>query len=114
MTTAGDVLLVDLDPVAGNEQGDLRPVVVISNVGYNQLVAGRLLVACPVTSRDRGLAHHVSVTRAPTHRLDRPSWVMCEQPRTISSRRISRSLGTLTAADIDHIATVVRRLLHSG
>jgi mRNA interferase MazF len=114
VTTAGDVLLVDLDPVAGNEQGGLRPVIVISNSGYNQLVAGRLLVACPVTSRNRGLAHHVPVTLGPTHRLDRPSWVMCEQPRTISSRRVNRSIGTLIAADVDRVAMVVRRLLYSG
>ena len=112
--TPGDILLADLDPVAGNEQGGRRPVVVISNVGYDQLVAGRLLVVCPITSRDRGLSHHVPVTRAPTHRLDRPCWVMCEQPRTISSRRVNRSLGTLMPADIDRVATVVRRLLHSG
>jgi mRNA-degrading endonuclease toxin of MazEF toxin-antitoxin module len=43
---------MDLDPVAGNEQGGLRPAVVISNTGYDQLVAGRLLVVCPITSRD--------------------------------------------------------------
>lgn len=112
--TPGEVLLVDLEPVAGNEQGGRRPVVVISNVGYDQLVAGRLLVVCPITSRDRGLSHHVPVTRAATHRLNRPSWVMCEQPRTISSRRVDRSLGTLMQADIDLVATVVRRLLHRG
>ncbi|WP_420848642.1 type II toxin-antitoxin system PemK/MazF family toxin [Protofrankia coriariae] len=53
------------------------------------------------------------VTRAPTHRL-RPSWVMCEQPRTISSRRVSRRLGTLAPTDIDQVAVVVRRLLHHG
>jgi mRNA interferase MazF len=112
--TPGDVVLVDLDPVAGNEQGGLRPAVVISNTGYDQLVAGRLLVVCPITSRDRELAHHVPVTRAPTHRLDRPSWVMCEQPRTVSARRVGRSLGTLTPADIDRVAAVVHRLLHRG
>jgi len=110
--TPGDVLLVDLDPVLGNEQGGQRPVVLISNAVYDQLVAGRLLVVCPITSRDRGLRHHVPVTRAPTHRLDRPCWVMCEQPRTISSRRVTRRLGTLTPADIDQVATVLRRLLH--
>ncbi|WP_239395020.1 type II toxin-antitoxin system PemK/MazF family toxin [Frankia sp. CiP3] len=112
--TPGEVLLVDLEPVTGNEQGGLRPAVVISNTGYDQLVAGRLLVVCPITSRDRELAHHVPVTRAPTHRLNRPSWVMCEQPRTISSRRVNRSLGTLTPADVDRVATVVHRLLHRG
>ncbi|MGE5829796.1 MAG: type II toxin-antitoxin system PemK/MazF family toxin [Micromonosporaceae bacterium] len=56
----------------------------------------------------------MSVTRAATHRLDRPSWVMCEQPRTISSHRVVRNLGTLAPGDIDRVATVVRRLLYSA
>ncbi len=112
--TPGDILLVTLDPATGNEQGGLRPAVVISTSDYDQLVAGRLLVVCPITSKDRGLAHHVPVTRAGSHRLDRPSWVMCEQPRTISSRRVGRRLGSLVPGDIDLVATVVRRLLHRG
>jgi mRNA interferase MazF len=110
--TPGAVLLVDLDPVSGNEQGGLRPAVVISTTDYDELVAGRLLVVCPVTSRDRGLAHHVPITRTSSHRLDRPSWVMCEQPRTISSRRVGRRLGSLLPDDTDRVATVVHRLLH--
>jgi mRNA interferase MazF len=112
--TPGDVLLVNLDPVAGNEQGGLRPAVVISTTDYDQLVAGRLIVVCPITSTDRGLTHHVPITTARTHRLDRPSWVMCEQPRTISSRRVGRRLGALAPGDVDLVATVVRRLLHRG
>lgn len=108
----GDVVLIDFDPTMGNDEGGRRPAVVISTVDYDRLVAGRLLVVCPVTSRDRGLAHHVPVTPASTHLLNRPSWVMCEQPRTISSRRVSRALGALIPADTANIATIVRRLLH--
>jgi mRNA interferase MazF len=110
--TPGDVVLVDLDPVSGNEQGGIRPAVVISTADYDDLVARRLVVVCPVTSRDRGLAHHVPVTMAKTHRLDRPSWVMCEQPRTVSSRRVGRRLGVLAPEDINRVAVVVRRLGH--
>ena len=34
---AGDVLLADLDPVAGHEQGGRRPVLVLSGPSYNEL-----------------------------------------------------------------------------
>jgi PemK-like, MazF-like toxin of type II toxin-antitoxin system len=34
---AGDVLLADLDPVAGHEQGGRRPVLVLSGSSYNEL-----------------------------------------------------------------------------
>ena len=51
---AGDVLLADLDPVAGHEQGGRRPVLVLSGPSYNELRNAQLIVAA-VTSRQRGL-----------------------------------------------------------
>jgi mRNA interferase MazF len=46
----GDVLIVDLSPVSGHEQGGTRPVVVISNNSFNE---SGLVFICPVTSRGR-------------------------------------------------------------
>ena len=47
---AGDVLLADLDPVAGHEQGGRRPVLVVSGPSYNELRSQQLIVAA-ITSR---------------------------------------------------------------
>ena len=57
---AGDVLLADLDPVAGHEQGTRRPVLVLSGASYNELRNEQLIVAA-VTSRPRGLPFHVPI-----------------------------------------------------
>lgn len=111
--TPGEIVLVGFDPVVGNEQGGLRPALVVSTAGYGRLVADRLAVVCPVTTRDRQLPHHVPITAASPHRPNRPSWVMCEQPRTVSSRRLGRRLGTVASADLERVATVVHRLLHA-
>jgi hypothetical protein len=42
---AGDVLLADLDPVTGHEQGGRRPVLVLSGSSYNELRNEQLTVA---------------------------------------------------------------------
>lgn len=110
--TPGEIVLVGLDPVIGNEQGGVRPALVVSTAGYRRLVADRLVIVCPITNRDRRLPHHTPITAGPSHRLNRPSWVMCEQPRTVSSRRVGRRLGTVAATDLDRVATIVHRLLH--
>jgi mRNA interferase MazF len=110
--TPGEIVLVGFDPVVGNEQGGLRPALVVSSAGYSRLVADRLAIVCPITNRDRQLPHHVPITSASSHRLNRSSWVMCEQPRTISSRRLGRRLGTVVATDLGRVANVVHRLLH--
>ena len=54
--TSGDVLLCDLNPVAGREQGGVRHVVVVSHPRY-AAVPG-LFIAVPLTTRHRGLEHH--------------------------------------------------------
>ena len=87
---AGDVLLVDLDPVAGHEQGGRRPVLVLSGPSYNELRNEQLIVAA-ITSRQRNLPFHIAVGADSGLRV--PSWVQSESVRAISAQRVIRPLG---------------------
>jgi mRNA interferase MazF len=87
---AGDVLLADLDPVAGHEQGGRLPVLVLSGASYNELRNEQLIVAA-ITSRQRGLPFHIPV--GADSGLRAPSWVQSESVRAISAQRVIRQLG---------------------
>jgi mRNA interferase MazF len=87
---AGDILLADLDPVAGHEQGGGRPVLVLSGPSYNELRNEQLIVAA-ITSRQRGLPFHIPV--GADSGLRAPSWVQSESVRAISVQRVIRQLG---------------------
>ncbi len=87
---AGDVLLADLDPVAGHEQGGRRPVLVLSGPSYNELRNEQLIVAA-ITSRQRGLPFHVAA--GTDCGLRTPSWVQSETVRAISAQRVISQLG---------------------
>lgn len=87
---AGDVLLAELDPVAGHEQGGRRPVLVLSGPSYNELRNEQLIVAA-ITSRERGLPFHIPVGTDCGLRM--PSWVQSESVRAISAQRVTRHLG---------------------
>jgi mRNA interferase MazF len=87
---AGDVLLADLDPVAGHEQGGRRPVLVLSGPSYNELRNEQLIVAA-ITSSQRGLPFHIPV--GADSGLRRPSWVQSESVRAISAQRVITHLG---------------------
>ena len=87
---AGDVLLADLDPVAGHEQGGRRPVLVLSGPSYNELRNEQLIVAA-ITSRQRGLPFHIPVGDDCGLRM--PSWIQSESVRAISAQRVIRHLG---------------------
>jgi mRNA interferase MazF len=100
----GDVLWVSLAPTMGREQSGRRPVLVVSGVEYGLLV-DPLVIVVPVTSVDRGWPNHVPLTGP--HGLDRASFAMSEQPRTVSRQR----LHTRSGAVDDQCLCAVRRFL---
>jgi len=103
---AGDVLLADLDPVAGHEQGGRRPVLVVSGPSYNELRNQQLIVAA-ITSRQRGLPFHIPV--GADCGLRTPSWVQSESVRAISVQRVIRQLGR---ASPETVAEVRNRVIN--
>ncbi|MDE0547453.1 type II toxin-antitoxin system PemK/MazF family toxin [Microbacterium sp. C7(2022)] len=89
----GTVAWATLAPVRGREQGGHRPVLIASSLGYLDAVT-TLVIALPITTTDRGWPNHVRVD-GPSG-LDRPSWIMTEQPRTLSRDRLNRVAGTVS------------------
>lgn len=88
----GAVVWVDFDPTAGREQRGTRPALVVSSEEYLASVRD-LVVVVPITSVDRDWPHHVPVLGERTG-LSKASFAMTEQPRTISTTRITRRSGT--------------------
>jgi mRNA interferase MazF len=103
---AGDVLLADLDPSAGHEQGGRRPVLVLSGPSYNELRNEQLIVAA-ITSRQRGLPFHIPV--GADCGLRTPRWVQSESVRAISVQRVIRQLGR---ASPETVAEVRNRVIN--
>lgn len=105
---AGDVLLADLDPVEGHEQGGRRPVLVLSGPSYNELRNEQLIVAV-ITSRQRGLPFHVPL--GPDCGLRAPSWVQSESVRAISAQQVIRPLGRARADTVTEVRNRVTNFL---
>lgn len=106
--TPGEIVWVVLDPVAGREQGGRRPAVVISSVGH-LAIADTLVSIIPVTSVDRGWSNHVNL-RGDV--LDRPSWAMTEQMRTISRGRVVAHAGQVSPEALAEIRRWVTDFLN--
>jgi mRNA interferase MazF len=104
--TSGDVLLCDLNPVAGREQGGRRPVVVVSHHRYS--VIPGLFLAVPLTTRDRDLGHHIEVPADDDTGLKQVSYAMTEQVRAMSDQRADRQLGRISSQTL----TAISRYLH--
>jgi mRNA interferase MazF len=96
----GQVWLMNLDPTVASEQAGTRPGVVVSADRFNSLPI-RHAIVIPLTTRDRGLPHHVAVDDGG---LERPSWAMCEAVRAVSIARFDRLLGVASRQTLDAIS----------
>lgn len=91
----GVVAWATLEPVRGREQGGHRPVLVVASAGYLDAVT-TLVITLPITTVDRGWPNRVPL--GGQHGLDRPSWIMTEQPRTLARDRITGVAGQVSGA----------------
>ncbi len=105
MPAQGEVWLTRFDPVEGHEQGGQRPALIISNDRFNRLPSG-LCILVPTTTRDRGIPFHLRV-EPPEGGLDRDSFLLCDQPRTMSTTRLLRRLGVVD----EEIVRAAQRLI---
>ena len=102
MTSAvdpGTVVWAWLDPAVGSEQSGRRPVLVVSSRAYNDVV-DTLVVVVPLSRTARGWPNHVPVRGV--RGLD-DSYVMTEQPRTLSRTRVGERLGEVDRACLDEV-----------
>lgn len=98
----GDVVWAELDPVRGREQSGRRPALVVASDLYLEQ-ADTLAIVLPATTSDRGWPNHV-LLRGPWLGLSKATFVMTEQPRTVTRDRLVGDIGTVDAAtmrDVD-------------
>jgi mRNA interferase MazF len=99
----------DLGSGRGREQAGARPVVVVSVDGFNRSGA-ELTVIVPLTSRKKRVRTHVEVL-PPEGGLTVPSYIKCEDVRSVSTERLIRRMGTVSAATMSQVEVRLRLLL---
>ncbi|MBI4395637.1 MAG: type II toxin-antitoxin system PemK/MazF family toxin [Elusimicrobia bacterium] len=109
LPSRGEVWLVDLDPVRGHEQAGHRPALVVSVDLFNHGPAG-LVVLLPMTSKSKGVPFHVEV-RPPDGGVHVRSWVKCEDVRSVSRERLTRSWGKVSSQTLAIVDDRLRILL---
>jgi mRNA interferase MazF len=82
----GEIWWYDPDPVRGHEQGSRRPGLIISTALFNRS-ARELVVVLPLTRRVRRVRFRVELSPEESG-LPFPSFIMCDQIRTISIHRL--------------------------
>jgi mRNA interferase MazF len=98
----GEVWMADLDPTRGHEQAGKRPCLVISADAFNAGPAG-LVIVLPLTTRPKAVRSHVPV-HPPEGGVRKPSFIKCEDVRSIAIERLDRRLGAVGGATMEAVA----------
>jgi mRNA interferase MazF len=107
----GDILLVNLEPSFGSEQGKIRPCVVIQNDIANQFSPTTIIV--PLTSTISDKEYPTVVTLSPQESgLKEKGAALCNQIRTISVQdRVLKKIGSLKPETMKRVDEAIKTSL---
>jgi mRNA interferase MazF len=98
----GHVIKINLDPVAGHEQGGWRPAIVLTPTQYNGKTS--LVVAVPITNQVKGYPFEV---RLPSE-MKTTGVVLVDQIKNLDWR--ARRAKYIETAPADVLKTILERL----
>ena len=103
----GDVVLANLEPVVGSEQGSIRPVLIIQNDTSNEYSPTTIIA--PVTSRiyTKEFPTNVFVLKKDS-KLDKDSTILLNQIRTIDKSRIIKKLTKLDGSIMNKVDLAIK------
>jgi mRNA interferase MazF len=109
----GEIWPADLGTESGHEQSGQRPVLVVSDDGFNTGLAG-LVMTVPLSSKvgkSKNIPAHIRVD-PPEGGLKVPSIILCDQLRTISKDRLGKApWGTISPTTLAEVEKTLRFLL---
>ena len=106
----GDILLADLEPIVGSEQGKTRPVLVIQNDISNKY--SPLTIILPITSKTYSKEYptNVQITTQESG-LPLESTIMANQIRTVDKSRIIKKLTHLNEFAMNRVNKAIKTSL---
>ncbi len=102
----GDVVIVDLDPIIGSEQGKTRPCVIIQNNIGNKF-SSTTIIATITSKLDQSYPYLVCVLKGEGNLLEN-SYIQLNQIRSISITRIKRKLGSLSEETMHKVDNAIK------
>lgn len=110
----GDLVLVDLEPVIGSEQGMKRPCVVLSNAATVRASGSRLVYfVIPLTSAKKLRGPLAPILEQSEDGLRADSVALIMHARSISPARILAKWGQVSAQDVTTLQAAVKHLIES-
>lgn len=109
----GELHWADLVPRSGSEQTGRRPVIILSNDGFNQTPGWRSIIVIPVSTSPSQARRGPTVVEieAGTAGLPKTSFALCHQVTTLERAKLTRRIGVLSPVVLRAIQEGIRAAL---
>jgi mRNA interferase MazF len=109
----GEIWEADLWPRSGSEQSGRRPVLVVSNDGFNEVPSWRsvMVVPCSTSSNQRARGPTAIPLRKGAGGLRKASVAVCHQLTTVDRDKLVARWGALGADDLAAVEHGIRAAL---
>jgi mRNA interferase MazF len=104
----GDIRWADLNPVRGNEQAGLRPVLILSHDIFNE--RSGTVIAVALTSQPQKAGFPLTL-ELETANLPKRSWIKISQIRTLSIERIGKLIGKASPEEIEQVVEGLNEII---
>ena len=101
--------MASLSPAVGSEQAGSRPVVIISGNAMNHNLG--LCIVCPLSSKIKNYPGSVTIGQGRKTGLKIDSELQVFQIRTISQKRLGKTLGRIDEETLGQIKTELSNIL---
>ena len=105
----GEIRWADIEPtsqVVGHEQSNPRPVLILSSDQFN--TSSKLVIAALITTGGANRSHGVLIESV---QMRRQSWVLADQVRTLSEKRIKDLVGTMSDMELETVLRAIFRII---
>ena len=92
----GDIVLANLEPVKGSEQGGIRPVLILQNNISNKYSPVTIIAAITSKKFEKEFPTNVFLLKEDS-KLDKDSTILLNQVRTIDKSRIVKKISSLNS-----------------
>jgi mRNA interferase MazF len=106
----GEIRWADLNPVRGQEQAGLRPVLILSQDVFNQ--RSGTVIAVAITSQPQRAGFPLTL-ELESAGLPKRSWIKISQIRTLSIERIGKKIGGVSPEELDQVIEGLTEIIGS-
>lgn len=101
----GEVFWAELVPRSGSEQTGRRPVILVSNDGFNQAAGWRSVIVVPVSTSAAQARRGPTIVEIPSGvaGLEKTSVAVCHQVTTLDRAKLTKQLGALPPEFMAHL-----------